>query len=104
VDAEESLQRAASTRSDLLEAITLHRAWIALESQDIARARHLFEDVETPIENKLRIDIGGGDPLFAEWFWQASRLWTHVGDADRADWAWREGVLAAPKSQLPKRI
>lgn len=103
-DAVRALDRAVATRSDLLEPVTLHRAWIALASGDPERARRLFEDVEAPLETKLRTDIGGGDPLFAEWFLQASRLWRSAGDTDRAEWAWQEGIEAAPESQLPKRI
>ena len=103
-DAEKAFATVVSLRSDLLEPVTLHRAWAALAQGDNRRARKLFEDVEAPIESKLRIDIGGGDPLFAEWFWQASRLWASTGAAEAAEWAWKEGCDAAPTSQLPTRI
>ncbi len=55
--------------------------------------------MEASLESKLRADLGG-DPLFAEWFLQAAVLWNAAGDRQRAAWAWREGVAAAPESRL----
>lgn len=100
--AAQDLGRAAALRSDLAESITLHRAWIALRKGDLKEARHLFDDVETSLENKLRTDLGGGEPLFAEWFLQAAELWEALGDSERAAWAWEEGRRSAGDSRLPE--
>ncbi len=96
--------QAIAHRSDLAESITLHRAWLALSQGDYAAARRLFEEVEAPLESKLRSDLGQGDPLFAEWFLLAAALWSAVGDAERAAWAAAAGRAAAPESQLPDLI
>ncbi len=101
-EGERALARAAALRSDLAEPITLHRAWVALRSGDTRAARRLFEDIETPLENKLRTDLGSGDPLFAEWFLQAAELWDAVGDRERAAWARHEGRRSAGRSRLPE--
>ena len=98
--AETALQKAAALRSDLLESVTLHRAWIALRRGDRAAARRLFSEVEAPLENKLRSDLGSGEPLFAEWFLQAAALWADAGDEERAAWARQEGRASAPASRL----
>lgn len=106
-DGESALQaysRVEETRADLLETLTLHRAWMALDQGDEQRALALFEEVEEPLASKLTRDVGGGDPLFAEWFLQAAALWRARGDTERASWAWREGTAAAPESRLPERI
>jgi tetratricopeptide (TPR) repeat protein len=100
--ASRDLGRAAAIRSDLGESITLHRAWIELRKGDLREARHLFDEVETSLENKLRTDLGGGEPLFAEWFLQASELWAALGDPERAAWAWEEGRRSAGGSRLPE--
>jgi tetratricopeptide (TPR) repeat protein len=100
--AAQDLGRAAAIRSDLAESITLHRAWIELRKGDLREARHLFDEVETSLENKLRTDLGGGEPLFAEWFLQASQLWAALGDSERAAWAWEEGRKSAGGSRLPE--
>lgn len=100
--AERALAEAAARRSDLAESITLHRAWVELRKGDLREARHLFDEVETPLENKLRTDLGGGEPLFAEWFLQAAELWAAVGDHERADWAREEGRRSAIGSRLPE--
>jgi tetratricopeptide (TPR) repeat protein len=98
--AERAFARVEPLRSDLLESLTLHRAWLALRRGDAQTARRLFGEVEAPLENKLRSDLGGGEPLFAEWFLQAAVLWRLSGDSERAAWAWREGRAAAPESRL----
>jgi hypothetical protein len=98
--AEEDLAAAGVRRSDLLESVTLHRAWLALRRGDRAAAQRLFSEVEAPLENKLRSDLGSGEPLFAEWFLQAAALWSAGGDAERAAWARREGRASAPESRL----
>jgi predicted Zn-dependent protease len=98
--ADRAFTRAEPLRSDLLESLTLHRAWLALRRGDLAAARRLFGEVEAPLENKLRSDLGGGEPLFAEWFLQASALWRAGGETAKADWAWREGRASAPQSRL----
>ena len=95
--------RAEALRSDLAESLTLHRAWATLRAGDARTARRLFEEVEAPLETKLRMDLGG-DPLFAEWFLQAAALWRAAGDAERADWAEAAGRAAAPASRLPERL
>jgi tetratricopeptide (TPR) repeat protein len=98
------LGRAAALRSDLAESITLHRAWVELRKGDLKEARHLFDEVETSLENKLRTDLGGGEPLFAEWFLHASLLWEALGDSERAAWAWEEGRRSAGGSRLPETL
>ncbi|HEX7181737.1 MAG TPA: hypothetical protein VF756_07830 [Thermoanaerobaculia bacterium] len=102
--AEETFLAAAARRSDLAESITLHRAWVALRRGDRRAARRLFDEVEAPLESKLRSDLGSGDPLFAEWFLQAAALWEAFGDAERAGWARREGRASAPESRLAERV
>src|SRR6185295_8289402 len=102
--AEEALQKAAALRSDLLESVTLHRAWLALRRGDRPAARRLFSEVEAPLENKLHSDLGSGEPLFAEWFLQAAALWADAGDAERAAWARREGRASAPASRLAEIV
>lgn len=100
--AERALAEAAGHRSDLAESITLHRAWVELKKKNLREARHLFDEVETSLENKLRTDLGGGEPLFAEWFLQAAELWAALGDEERADWARAEGRRSAIGSRLPE--
>ena len=100
--AERALSEAAARRSDLAESITLHRAWVELKKNQLREARHLFDEVETSLENKLRTDLGGGEPLFAEWFLQAAELWQAFGDAERANWAREEGRRSATGSRLPE--
>jgi len=100
--AERALAKAAARRSDLAESITLHRAWVELKKKDVRKARRLFDEVETSLENKLRTDLGGGEPLFAEWFLQAAKLWAAFGDDERANWAREEGWRSAIGSRLPE--
>jgi tetratricopeptide (TPR) repeat protein len=102
--AEAAFVKAAALRSDLAESITLHRAWLALRRGDSAVARRLFDEVEAPLETKLRTDIGQGEPLFAEWFLQAAALWEASGDRARAAWARTAGREAAPESRAWERI
>lgn len=97
-----ALSEAAARRSDLAESITLHRAWLEARKGDLRRARQLFDEIETALENKLRTDLGSGEPLFAEWFLQAAELWALFGDADRAAWARAAGQESAPQSRLPE--
>ncbi len=103
-DAAAAFARALAGRSDLAESITLARAWLALSQGDAAAARRLFDEVEAPLESKLRSDLGEGDPLFAEWFLLAAALWRAQGDAGRAAWAAAAGRAAAPESRLPEVI
>jgi tetratricopeptide (TPR) repeat protein len=98
--AERAFSRVESRRSDLLESLTLHRAWLALRRGDLPRARRLFDEVEAPLENKLRSDLGSGEPLFAEWFLQAAALWAAGGEAEKAGWALAQGRASAPESRL----
>jgi len=98
--ARRAFAKVESRRSDLLESLNLHRAWLALRTGDRRGARRLFDEVEAPLETKLRSDIGGGDPAFAEWFLQAAALWEAFGEEEKAAWAWREGRAAAPESRL----
>jgi tetratricopeptide (TPR) repeat protein len=102
--AENAFGRVEPLRSDLLESLTLHRAWLALRCGDALTARRLFGEVEAPLENKLRSDLGSGEPLFAEWFLQAAVLWQAAGDTERAAWAWREGLASAPESRLAEVV
>lgn len=99
--AERELLAAAGQRSDLTESITLHRAWLALRKDDHNQSRRLFDEVEAPLETKLRSDLGSGEPLFAEWFLQAAALWAAFGDPGRAAWAAAAGRASAPESRLP---
>lgn len=100
IAAEAAWERVEKSRSDLLEPLTLHRAWLALSSGDQRRALQLFEEVEAPLENKLRIDLGSGEPTFAEWFLQAAALWRAAGETGKADWALAEACKSAPGSHL----
>ena len=98
----ESFERAVAARADLLESLTLHRAYAHLRAGDELRAQGLFEEVEIPLENKLRTDIGSGEPSFLEWFLQAAKLWRAIGRDAKADWAEREAQLAIGESRLPE--
>jgi tetratricopeptide (TPR) repeat protein len=100
-DARDHFQRAATLRSDLLESITLHRAWVEHSAGDATLARRLFEEVEQPIITKLDTDLGAGDPDFAEWFLHAGWLWRARGDESRAQDAIEAARNAAPESRLP---
>jgi predicted Zn-dependent protease len=102
--AERAFARVEPLRSDLLESLTLHRAWLALRRGDAETARRLFGEVEAPLENKLRSDLGSGEPLFAEWFLQAAALWQAAGDLERAAWAGVEGRASAPESRLAEVV
>jgi len=102
--AEEAFAKAAAHRSDLAESLTLHRAWLALRRGDSAASQRLFDEVEAPLETKLRTDLGEGEPLFAEWFLQAAALWEAAGDSARAAWARSAGRAAAPESRLWKTL
>ena len=90
-------------RADLAESITLHRAWLELRRGRERDARRRFEEIEASLESKLRADLVG-DPLFAEWYLQAALLWRAAGDEERAAWAWREGLAAAPESRLAEAL
>ncbi len=102
-EAAELLRRATAARADLAESITLHRAWLELRRGHEREARRRFEEVEASLESKLRSDLAG-DPLFAEWFLHAALLWRASGDEERASWAWREGLRAAPESRLANAL
>lgn len=99
-DARGAFDRVAESRSDLLESLTLHRAWLALKRGDTAEAESLFAEVEIPLETKLRVDMGEGDPAFSEWFLQAGTLWRQRGDDRLAEWAMTAARKAAPESRL----
>lgn len=96
-----AFDRVPASRSDLLESMTLHRAWLELYAGDAARARRLFEEVEASMDTKLRGDLSDGDAAFAEWFLHAGWLWRSRGDEERAAWALETARSAAPQSQLP---
>ena len=102
--AERAFGEAASRRSDLAESIGLHRAWMELRRGNKPFARRLFDEVEGPLESKLRTDLGSGEPLFAEWFLQAAALWDAFGNPGQAEWARREGTASAPASRLPELL
>ncbi len=97
------LRRAVAVRADLAESITLHRAWLELCQGNERLAQSRFEEVEASLESKLRGELSG-DPLFAEWYLQAALLWRAAGDEERAAWAWREGLAAAPESRLAELL
>ena len=99
-DADDAFARVEASRSDLLESLTLHRAWLAALRGDAARASRLFSEIEVPLETKLRQDIGEGEAAFAEWFLHAGLLWRQRGDEARADWALGAARAAAPRSRL----
>jgi tetratricopeptide (TPR) repeat protein len=99
-EAARAFERAAATRSDLLESLTLHRAWLAGLAGDASAATRLFSEIEVPLETKLRQDLGEGDPSFAEWFLHAGLLWRGAGDTARSDWALAAARRAAPESRL----
>ena len=92
--------RAAATRGDLIESLTLHRAFARLRLGQIDAARKLFEEVEVPLETKLRIDIGSGEPFFIEWFLQCSTLWRALGQSTKAEWALAQAEEAVGESRL----
>lgn len=103
-EAEAAFVRVQDRRMDLLESLTLHRAWVALQRGDGHRARSLFEEVEAPLETKLRTDLGEGEPLFVEWFLQAASLWQARGDTQRAAWAREMAAQTAPSSRLQEIV
>jgi len=90
-----------ASRSDLLESLTLHRAWLELFAGDPASSRRLFEEVEASLHTKLSGDLDDGDATFAEWFLHAGWLWRSRGDEERAGWALGTARTAAPESRLP---
>lgn len=98
--ARDCLTTAERHRSDLLESISLHRAWADLRAGDRDGARRRFEEISAPLESKLRSDLGPGDPLFAEWFFQAADLWEESGALEKGAWARAEAGGAAPASLL----
>ena len=53
---------------------------------------------------KLTVDVGSGEPAFAEWFLHAAALWRAAGDIERAEWAWRKASESAPESLLPDHV
>lgn len=99
--ARQAFDRVPASRSDLLESLTLHRAWLELFAGDPSRARRLFEEVDGSLETKLRDDLDGGEATFAEWFLHAGWLWRDRGREDRAEWALDAARRAAPRSALP---
>ena len=98
--AAEHLQAAERRRSDLFESISLHRAWVELRAGATGAALRRFEEIAAPLESKLRSDLGPGDPLFAEWFFQAADLWRESGATEKSAWARREALASAPSSEL----
>jgi tetratricopeptide (TPR) repeat protein len=104
VEADQRLRAAMAARADLAESITLHRAFAALVGGDRAAAARLFEEVEAPLVTKLTVDVGWGEPAFAEWFLHASALWRAAGDVERAEWAWRKADESVPESLLPEHV
>lgn len=102
--AADHLRSAERRRSDLLESISLHRAWVDLRAGASAAALRRFEEIAAPLESKLKSDLGPGDPLFAEWFFQAADLWRESGATEKAAWARREARRSAPSSELVARF
>lgn len=96
----ESLEEAGRHRADLLESIALHRAWVELRAGDHAASRRRFEEVSAPLRSKFESDMGPGDPLFAEWFFQAADLWDARGEHELGKWSRSEARKAAPQSRL----
>jgi hypothetical protein len=102
--ADERLREAIGARADLAESITLHRAFAALAGGDRAQAARFFEEVEAPLVSKLEVDVGPGEPAFAEWFLHAAALWDAAGNRERAAWAWGHAIESAPESLLPDHV
>jgi tetratricopeptide (TPR) repeat protein len=102
--ADERFRDALSQRADLAESITLHRAFAALVGGDRASAAHYFEEVEAPLLTKLTLDVGPGEPAFAEWFLHASALWGAAGEIERAEWGEGKAIESAPESLLPAHV
>lgn len=100
IEALSCFDRAAAIRSDLIESLTLHRAFARLRLGEVDPARELFEEVEVPLETKLRTDIGSGDPFFVEWFLQCSALWRALGQTAKAEWAFAQAKEAVAESRL----
>ncbi len=98
------LATAERLRSDLFESISLHRAWAELRAGRGHSAHTRFEEISVPLESKLRSDLGPGDPLFAEWFFQAADLWEESGAHDKSAWAREAARRAAPASRLVARF
>lgn len=98
--AEADLARALGERPDLAEPIALHRAFLAWRRGDGDTARRLFEEIAAAVESKLRVDIGPGDGLFADWFLEAALLWEASGDRERGAWAAAAFARSAPQSRL----
>jgi tetratricopeptide (TPR) repeat protein len=96
----DSLAEAGRHRADLLESIALHRAWVELRAGDVGSARRRFEEVAAPLRSKFEHDLGPGDPLFSEWFFQAADLWEAFGEGELGAWSRDEARKAAPQSQL----
>jgi len=94
--AERAFGRVATRRSDLGETLSLHRAWLALRAGERERARRLFGEIAWPLHNKLTMDLGPGDPSFAEWFLMAAVLHHTLGQEEEARQALEHGVAAAP--------
>ncbi len=99
-EADAALVRALGLRSDLAEPITLHRAWVAMRQGDNGKARRFFEEIEAPLENKLRADLGTGEVVFSDWFRQAAELWQSAGQGQKAAWAASEARRSAPESRI----
>jgi hypothetical protein len=99
-----AFDRVPSSRSDLLESLTLHRAWLELFAGDTKLSRRLFQEVEASISTKLLDDLDGGETTFAEWFLHAGWLWRSGGRNDRAAWALDTARRAAPRSELPRLL
>lgn len=102
--ADECLRAAERCRPDLLESISLHRSWADLKAGRGRRARCRFEEISAPLESKLRSDLGPGDPLFAEWFFQAADLWEESGAPDKSAWARQVVHRSAHVSPLVARF
>ena len=56
--AEKDLAAAGARRSDLLESVTLHRAWVALRRGDRSAAQRLFNEVEAPLGEQAPLRPG----------------------------------------------
>lgn len=96
-----AFSRVLVTRSDLFESLTLHRAWMELLAGNEALSGRFFDEVEASLETKLRDDLGGGDPMFADWFLHAGWLWRSRGQEEKATWALSVARTSAPESALP---
>ena len=103
-EARRSFEQVESTRSDLLESLTLHRAFLDLCRCETARAQAQFEEIEAALETKLRTDMGASEPLFCEWFLQSAALWHAMGQETKAECFRELALRTCGESRLAEHL